>query len=188
MPWERLIDDPHYARRVDGDGLAGELLLEARRRAGLTQAELGRRAGVAQSVISAYESGRRQPPLPILRELVAATGHDLDVRVSAAPPTRGPLAGPLGRRLQRRRQRVRQVVVAHGADNPRVFGSVARGDDRPDSDVDLLVDLAPDTGLFALGRLQADLERVLGAPVDVVPADGLKPGVRAEVESEAVAL
>lgn len=78
--------------------------------------------------------------------------------------------------------------MAHGADNPRVFGSVARGDDRPDSDVDLLVDLAPDTGLFALGRLQADLERVLGAPVDVVPADGLKPGVRAEVESEAVAL
>ncbi|MDP9397101.1 MAG: helix-turn-helix transcriptional regulator, partial [Actinomycetota bacterium] len=48
---------------------AAALLREARERAGLSQLELGRRAGVAQSVISAYESGRRQPALPTLAGL-----------------------------------------------------------------------------------------------------------------------
>jgi predicted nucleotidyltransferase len=69
-----------------------------------------------------------------------------------------------------------------------VFGSVARGQDRPDSDVDLLADLPPGLGLFGLGRVQAELEAILGARVDLVPASDLKPGVRARVERERVAL
>ena len=75
--------------------MAGSLLREARRRAHLSQVELARRAGVAQSVVSAYESGTRQPSLPTLTRLVAATGLDLDVRVrrSRSPLTR--LTGPL---------------------------------------------------------------------------------------------
>jgi uncharacterized protein len=48
-----------------------------------------------------------------------------------------------------------------------------------DSDVDLLVDLPPGLGLFGLGRVQADLEAILGTRVDLVPAQDLKPGVRA---------
>ena len=50
--------------------------------------------------------------------------------------------------------------------NLRVFGSVARGQDRPDSDLDLLADLPPDMGLFGLGRVQADLEAIIGSRVD----------------------
>jgi transcriptional regulator with XRE-family HTH domain len=64
---------------------AGALLREARERANLSQAALGRRAGVTQSVVSAYESGGRQPSLPTLRRLIEATGHDLGVRISPAP-------------------------------------------------------------------------------------------------------
>ena len=53
------------------------MLSEARTRAGLSQTELARRAGVAQSVISEYEAGRRQPALPTLSRLISATGHEL---------------------------------------------------------------------------------------------------------------
>jgi predicted nucleotidyltransferase/DNA-binding XRE family transcriptional regulator len=172
---------------VEEPATAAALLRTARTRAGLTQADVGERAGVAQSVISAYESGRRQPSVPVLRELIAATGHELAMTLVAAR-TSPALSGPLGRRLRRRRQRVRRVAAAHGVTNLRVFGSVARGDERPDSDVDLLVDLPADTGLFGFGRLRADLERTLDARVDVVPAEGLKPEIRAAVDAEAVEL
>jgi predicted nucleotidyltransferase len=69
-----------------------------------------------------------------------------------------------------------------------VFGSVARGDDTEASDVDLLICLAPGTGLLGLGRLVDDLERVLGVRVDLVPESDLKPDLRARVEAEAVPL
>ncbi len=60
-----------------------------------------------------------------------------------------------------------------------MFGSVARGQDRPDGDVGLLVNLPPGLGLFGLGRVQADLEAILGTRVDLVLAQDLPPGVRA---------
>ena len=65
---------------------------------------------------------------------------------------------------------------------------MARGENRPDSDVDLLVDLPPDMGLLGLGRVQADLEAILGAKVDLVPAGDLKPAVRARAERDLTAL
>ena len=80
------------------------------------------------------------------------------------------------------------AAAAHEVTNLRVFGSVARGEDRPDSDVDLLVDLPPDIGLLGLGRVQAELEAILGTKVDLVPASDLKPAVRARAERDLVAL
>jgi predicted nucleotidyltransferase len=65
---------------------------------------------------------------------------------------------------------------------------VARGEDRPDRDVDLLADLPPGLSLFGLGRAEADLEAILGTCVDLIPAGDLKPGVRARVERDLVAL
>jgi len=76
----------------------------------------------------------------------------------------------------------------YGASNVRVFGSVARGQDTLESDVDILVDLSPRSSLVTLGRLERELSEVLGAPVDVVPADDLRPAVRAEAEQEAIPL
>jgi len=80
------------------------------------------------------------------------------------------------------------AAAAHDVTNLRVFGSVARGEDRPDSDVDLLVDLPPRMGLLGLVRVQADLEAILGARVDLVPASDLKPAVRARAEHELIIL
>jgi uncharacterized protein len=59
---------------------------------------------------------------------------------------------------------------------------------QPDSDVDLLVHLPPDIGLLGLGRVQAELEAILGTKVDLVPASELKPAVRARAERDLVAL
>jgi uncharacterized protein len=70
----------------------------------------------------------------------------------------------------------------------RVFGSVARGEDTMNSDVDLLVDLDNDVGLVALAGLRRELTELLGVAVDVVPAATLKPGVRDQILAEAIAL
>ena len=167
---------------------AGALLREARGRAKLSQAALGRRAGVTQSVVSAYESGGRQPSLPTLRRLVEATGYALEVRIHSPSSRLRRLTGPLGQRVRQHRTEIARIADSHGASNVRVFGSVARGEDSADSDIDLLVDLAAGTGLVGLGRLEQELRRLLDADVDVVPADSLKPGVVIDVMDEVVSL
>lgn len=170
---------------VVGAVAAGSLVREAHRRAGMSQIELGRRAGVTQSVVSAYESGRRQPSLPTLERLVRAAGLELDIAVRAAARGRIPAPGSLGERLARSGARVAEIAGSYGLSNVRVFGSVARGQDDGDSDVDLLVDVGPGVGLMTLARCQRDLEALLDAPVDLVPAGDLKPGVAASVLAEA---
>jgi uncharacterized protein len=94
----------------------------------------------------------------------------------------------LGRRVRRLRAELVETASAHGVRNLRVFGSVARGEDTADSDLDLLADLPPGLSLFGLGRLADDLETIVHARVDLIPAADLKPGVRQRVERDAVAL
>ncbi|ABC23088.1 nucleotidyltransferase family protein [Rhodospirillum rubrum] len=87
--------------------------------------------------------------------------------------------------LELKRVAVRECVGRSRASNPRVFGSVLHGTDREGSDLDLLVDALPGTTLFDLGGLQADLEDLLGIPVDLrTPAD-LSGKFRSHVLAEA---
>lgn len=72
--------------------------------------------------------------------------------------------------------------------NLRLFGSVARAEERADSDVGLLADFPDDLGLLALGRLIDRLEAILGTTVDLTPASDLKPGVRQQVEPDLIPL
>jgi len=144
----------------------------------MSQVELAARAGVTQSVISAYESGHRQPSLPVLAALIEAAGGELVTGVRR----------PVGQRLRRRRRDVIAAAAARGVTGLRVFGSVARGEDRPGSDVDLLAELPPGMSLLGLARLQAELEAILGTRVDLVPAGDLKPDVRARAGRDLVAL
>ena len=90
------------------------------------------------------------------------------------------------------RSRYRAQIFAaaerRGAHNIRVFGSVARGDQRRDSDIDFLVDFEPGRSLLDLTGLWLDLETALGCKVDVVSGRGLKPRLASEVMRDAVPL
>jgi predicted nucleotidyltransferase/DNA-binding XRE family transcriptional regulator len=164
------------------------LLREARRRAHLTQTQLADRAGTTQSVVSAYEAGRRQPSLSTLRTLIAATGYELDLHLRATPRRLDALTGPIGKRVRHNRRRLLDLAAAHGIRRLTVFGSVARGEDRPDSDLDLAADLPAGMGLVSLGRARDDFEAVLACAVDPVPFGDLKDGIRESVEAEMVPL
>ena len=164
---------------------AGLLIRHARQRAGLSQVELGRRAGVTQSVVSAYESGARQPSLPMLERLVRATGGELEIALRERAPASSVDGGPVARKLSQHRRNVRQVISRYELSNPRVFGSVARGEDSDASDLDILVDVPPGVGLLGLARCERDLEALVGVAVDLVPSDGLKPALALSALSEA---
>lgn len=167
---------------------SGQLLRRARERAGLTQTELAARAGTTQSVISVYESNGRQPALATLADLVAAAGYELDVRIVDHRGRLARLTGPVGRRVRSNRKRLVDTAASHGVTRLRVFGSVARGEDREDSDLDLLADFPPSMGLIRLGQAREALETVLGSTVDLVPADGLKPDVADRIAPDLVPL
>jgi len=91
-------------------------------------------------------------------------------------------------RVRARSAELHAALDPLGARQIHVFGSVARGDDTEASDVDLLVDLEPDAGIFALLQMQGESERILGRRVDLVPRDGLKPDVVEAVTSEMILL
>jgi predicted nucleotidyltransferase len=83
------------------------------------------------------------------------------------------------------RDEILRLAAKHGARNVRVFGSAARGDLAPDSNVDVLVDLEPDRSGFDLGGLLADLQDLLGCEVDVVTEKGVHWYIRDRVLEEA---
>ena len=83
------------------------------------------------------------------------------------------------------REKIRQLVLEAGMTNPRVFGSVVRGDDNEESDLDLLVDPASRTDLLDLVRLQRLIQEQTGVPVDLLTPGDLPPKFRDRVVSEA---
>lgn len=87
--------------------------------------------------------------------------------------------------VQDRRDEILRVAAEHGAHSVRVFGSVARGEAREASDVDLLVELEPGRSLLDLVALQLDLEELLGTSVDVLTEGGLYWLLRRRIVAEA---
>ncbi|SDT70115.1 hypothetical protein SAMN04515669_6137 [Jiangella sp. DSM 45060] len=122
-----------------------------------------------QPLIAAIESGRRQPS----DAARAALDQALAIRPSTA--------------LAARREQVRELFARAGLPQPRVFGSVARGDDDPSSDLDLIVDFTDRHDIVDLLTLEHDLEELLTVGVDVV--DGRADGrVTEHARAEAVGL
>lgn len=166
----------------------GQLLLNARTAAGLTQADLGRRAGTSQAAVARYEAGTVSPSIRTLERLLRACGRRLELQAVPAPTSANGTSDRM-RELRRRRHELRSLVRAAGARDLRVFGSVARGEDRPGSDIDLLVDFdVAGKGAFPLVQLRREISDLLGQPVDVVARELLRPQVRGTVEAEAVPL
>ena len=90
--------------------------------------------------------------------------------------------------LKDKRRQILDIATKHGARNVRVFGSVARGDATPNSDIDFLVDMEPGRSLLDLGGLLMDLQDLLGRPVDIVTEAGLRQRLRQQVLQEATPL
>lgn len=87
--------------------------------------------------------------------------------------------------LELHRDAIRRATQRFKAANPRVFGSVLRGEDQEASDLDLLVDPLPGATLFDLGGLQLELEELLGVSVDLLTPGDLPPDFRKQVLAEA---
>lgn len=143
---------------------------ERRRAAGMSQAQLARAARVAQPNLSAYENGRRTPTEAVLQRITRA------------------LEIPLTDRVEFHRDAIRELVIKHNASEPRVFGSVARGEPARGSDLDLIVDFTDEASLLDEVGLRLALRDLLDVEVDVVGADTLRGELRERILHEAVAL
>jgi uncharacterized protein len=90
--------------------------------------------------------------------------------------------------FQAYRATIRGVVEAHQARNPRVFGSVARGEDTESGDLDLLVDTTESASLFDLAAIELELERLMGISVHVTTSGALRGPLREQVLAEAASV
>lgn len=93
-----------------------------------------------------------------------------------------------GRQLAAKRSEVRTALKSAGHRNPRVFGSVAHGTDTPNSDIDLLIDAAPNTDYFDLATMERELSNLVGSRVELAPSDALRPDFRERILAEAAPL
>jgi uncharacterized protein len=86
------------------------------------------------------------------------------------------------------KEQILHLAASYGVHNVRIFGSLARGESSPSSDIDFLVDLDPDRTLMDLGGLLTGLQEILHVPVDIATERMLRPKVRDRALREAVLL
>lgn len=137
---------------------------------GMTQHEFARLVGTSQPALSSYERRVRAPSSATLRRILRTAGVRPTDLVAA------------------HRDKVLAICARHGATDVRVIGSVARGEDTADSDLDLLVRFREGTSLLDLAALECELEALLGRDVDVISEGGLRLPDDAQVLAEARAL
>lgn len=152
--------------------MEGSRLQELRLRYRLTQRQVADAAGMRQPDLSAIENGRRGTEETRNRVLAA-------IRTLARP---GDALDP------KTRDDIRAVLERFGATNVRIFGSVARGSDRPGSDLDLIAKFPPHFDLFDLMKVEDEIEEALGLPVDVVSDNLRTQHALTQAKREAVTL
>jgi predicted nucleotidyltransferase len=160
-----------------------ELVRRSRGGFGAMQRELARMAAaglLAERRVGnqrRFRAARTSPYYATLKALAVPPPEPS--RQAARRPSAALLAG---------REAVRRTLARFGLARPRVFGSVARGEDTEASDLDLLVDAGPRTSLLDLSRARNALEDALGVTVDLVTEDDLPARIRAAALAEAVPL
>lgn len=90
--------------------------------------------------------------------------------------------------LRENREAILEIALYHGAQEVRVFGSVARGEDDENSDLDLLVSIAPDRNLYDLIGLQQDIEQLIGRKTNIITDKSINRYLQDAILQEAVAL
>ncbi len=153
--------------RIRKNAQTADELRERSRKLLVDSARSGAAAGLSQRQIS-EAIGRSQPEVSRLLRFHGRT--------------------TLGQTLELHRRPILKLLASAGARNVRVFGSVSRGEDGQDSDIDLLVDFAKPVSLFSLSRLEAAATAIVGVNVDVVSSASLRANVADRVHAEAVPL
>lgn len=161
----------------------GERIAEVRRTEGLSQAALAAAVSLDRTAVSKIETGRRSVSSLELARIGQAVNRSIDWLVSEEPRSEDSMDV-----LRRKRSAILRIAREHGARSVRVFGSTARKEAGPQSDIDLLVEMEPGRGLFDQARLLLELETLLGRDVDVVTPEGLREVIRDRVLREAVPL
>ena len=187
-PGDNITYDPRSPRRcviaAEPNGLlakvgaARERLERARGVAGLA------RARFEASIVEAARTGAPQRAIATS----ARVSQPFVSQVVAANRGRFVPTSELGYLLASRRSEVQRITAAYRCGDVAVFGSVARGEDRPGSDIDLLVEIPEDMGPLTMARMEQEIADTIGAPVDVAPARLLKPEVRGTADLDAVPL
>lgn len=145
------------------------LVRAARQDAGLAQRALAERSGLKQANIAEIELGRRAVSTDLLTRLLVSADYRPGI------PT------------EQHSDAIRHLGSSLGISNIRVFGSVARGEDHFDSDLDLLVDIAPGASTLRAYAFPSRVEEIIGFPVDMVVDEGDSPYLR-RIRAEAVSL
>ena len=161
------MSDFQALMRIQTCAREADELHERSRKMLVDSVRFGAAAGLTQRQIS-EAIGRSQPEVS---RLLRFHGHT-----------------PLGRLLASKRRPLLKLLASAGGKNVRVFGSVSRGEDKPGSDVDLLIDFIAPISLFSLSRLEVAAASIVGASVDVVPSSSLRLNLAETVRAEAVAL
>jgi len=136
-------------------------------------------AMLAKTVRDAARAGFSQ------REIAAATGRS-QPEISRLIRFRG--TSPHGKKLRSSRQAVLNIAREYGLEDIEVFGSVARGTDNQESDIDLLYTSRKEQTLFTVAAAEAAMANVLGVNVDLVDRNSLKPNVESQARQEAIPL
>lgn len=152
----------------------------AARAQGLSRRALALRAGVRPETVSRIAS-RGTCDFATLERLAAAAGLRLGLQ-DEVPHVAGQARGE----VLRKQALVRTLAKAYGARSVELFGSAARNEDGPGSDLDFLVELEPGRSMLDLIGLAEDLQEALGRKVEAVTTSGLKPRVLKEARRDAV--
>lgn len=185
-----LRSTSRWLRQYTGKGIihtmidAPTTLRKARINAGLTQAELARRAATSQPAVARYEAGVAAPSVTTLERLLRACGYAAELRIMASEEA--DLDNTNARLLKTHRSEVRDILARRGFHSPRVFGSTASGTTDKDSDIDLIVTPSNKFELLDLSGAKIELEELLGVSVDLAAEEILKPEVAARAAKESV--
>jgi predicted nucleotidyltransferase len=169
-------------------------MAEARRRAGLTQEQLAKQLGTTQAAVTRLERGRFFPSIRTLRRLAGVLGVSFEIGPDGGLAIHSGLERVMTLEdLRARRDEILEIAAADGAHNVRVFGSVARGDAGPESDIDFVVDFDAGYSLMNLSGLHVGLEALLGRAVHVTtlpddPSSERERRVADRIRREAVPL
>jgi uncharacterized protein len=115
----------------------------------------------------------------ILQRDLKGDAADVDAKAQEKP-----MVSRVVRMLRTHQAELERMGVVHAA----IFGSVARGEERPDSDIDIIIEVDPSVvrSIFGYGGIQQALEEWIGRPVDLAGKDRLRPGVAAEAEKDQI--